>query len=50
MRGSIPKRAVCDTKIRDAELRIAHTELREQLSAGQVTDLPPLPLRSHRAN
>jgi len=39
------QRSVCGTKI------LAQTELREQLTAGHVTDLPPpLPLRSHRAN
>jgi hypothetical protein len=32
-------------KIRYAELRIAHTELREQLTAGHVTDLPNPPRR-----
>jgi hypothetical protein len=34
----------------DCELRTANAELREQLIAGHLTELPPLPLRSHRAN
>jgi hypothetical protein len=37
------------TEISNAELRAANVELRSLLSGG-VTDLPPLPLRSSRAN
>jgi hypothetical protein len=41
----------CDTKIRDAELRVARTELREQwLAAGQIVAYLPNPMRSSRAN
>ena len=37
-------------RISHCELRTANAELREQLTAGHVTERPALPLRSHRAN
>jgi hypothetical protein len=41
---------LAEPRISNCELRTANAELREQLTAGHVTERPPLPLRSHRAN
>jgi hypothetical protein len=39
-----------ELRISNCKLRAANAELREQLTAGHVTELPPLPLRGSRAN
>jgi hypothetical protein len=41
---------LCELRLASAELKISNASLREQLSAGHVTDPPSLPLRSSRAN
>ena len=41
---------LAEPRISNCELRTANAELREQLTAGHVTDPPSLPLRSSRAN